>query len=189
MADRELDRGDLVAMGDVGVVVGRVERCHPVRVVGESRLGPNIVVEVDLHGLEDGGDRLGVGVLGAASHIRVEPHLRLLVPGDAVGVLGARVGGIGRRLGDEERLRMLHRVVGEEVDEVEVGVELLVGGGLEGVVDDAAAVGVALDEKGGSGVGSLLGFAALLADVTLDSLGSVALDGDRASDVFVVGVG
>ena len=62
-------------------------------------------------------------------------------------------GGSGRRFGDEERLRMLHRVVGEEVDEVEVGVELLVGGGLEGVVDDAAAVGVALDEEGGSGVG------------------------------------
>ena len=84
---------------------------------------------------------------------------------------------------------MLHRVAGDEVDEVEVGVELLVGGGLEGVEDDAAAVGVALDVEGGSGGGSLLGFAALLADVTLDSLGSVALEGDLASDVFVVGVG
>ena len=110
--------------------------------------------------------RIAVGVRGAVSHTLVEPLLHHLVPGDAVGVLGARVGRSGRRLGDEQGL--LRRVVGEEVDEVEVSVALLVGGGLEGVVDDAAASGVALDLEEVLGVGSLSGCVALVADVALD---------------------
>ena len=65
----------------------------------------------------------------------------------------------------------------------------MVVGGLEGVEDDAAASGVALDVEEGLGGGSLLGFAALLADVTLDSLGSVALADDLALDVLVFSVG
>ena len=84
---------------------------------------------------------------------------------------------------------MLHCVVGDEVNEVEVGDELLVVGGVEGVEDDAAASGVALDVEGGLGGGSLLGCAASLADVALLLLGSVALADDLAPDVLVVGVG
>jgi hypothetical protein len=189
VADRELDRGDLVAVGDVGVVLGRVEWLHPVRVVGEGRLGPGVVVVVDLHGLEEGVDGRGVGVLGLASHVRVEPLLDLFVVGDEVGVLVVRVGRIGRRFGDVERLRKLHCVVGDEVNEVEVGDELLLGGGVEGVEDDAAALGVALDVDEGLGGASLVGVAASMADVALDLLGSVALLDDRASDLFVLGVG
>ena len=88
-----------------------------------------------------------------------------------------------------ERLRRLHCVVGDEVNEVEVGDELLLGGGVEGVEDDAAASGVALDVDEGLGGGSLVGFAASMADVALDLLGSVALLDDLASDLFVLGVG
>jgi hypothetical protein len=124
-----------------------------------------------------------------ASHVRVEPLLDLFVVGDEVGVLVVRVGRIGRRFGDVERLRKLHCVVGDEVNEVEVGDELLLGGGVEGVEDDAAALGVALDVDEGLGGASLVGVAASMADVALDLLGSVALLDDRVSDLFVLGVG
>ena len=90
-------------------------------------------------------------MLGVAPHMRVEPPSDNFVVGDEVGVLHVRVGRIGRRFGDAERLRLLHRVVGEEVDEDKVGVALLVGSGLEGVEDDAAASGVALDAEEGLG--------------------------------------
>ena len=88
-----------------------------------------------------------------------------------------------------ERLRKLHCVVGDEVNEVEVGDELLLGGGVEGVEDDAAALGVALDVDEGLGGASLVGVAASMADVALDLLGSVDLLNDSASDLFVLDVG